>query len=95
MTCDSRLLIDNQPMAKVPMIEDSDCVSNQTARAVLKPMFPMASRIQLVGVHQLLKFQKRPMGKRKILRTHNRRDKSKKTRVSDAAACNCMPALPK
>ena len=94
MTCDSRLLIDNQPMAKVPMIEDSDCVSNQTARAVLKPMFPMASRIQLVAVHQLcvLKLTRRAMRKRQIARTH-RRDKSKKTRVSDAAAC--LSALPK
>ena len=91
MTCDSRLLIDNQPMAKVPMIEDSDCVSNQTARAVLKPMFPMASRIQLVAVHQLLKYTKTTKHQREIARTHNH--KSKKARVSDAAAC--LSALPK
>ena len=93
MTCDSRLLIDNQPMAKVPMIEDSDCVSNQTARAVLKPMFPMASRIQLVAVHQLLKYTRSTKHRREIAITHIRRDKSKKTRVSDDAAC--LPALPK
>ena len=92
MTCDSRLLIDNQPMAKVPMIEDSDCVSNQTARAVLKPMFPMASRIQLVAVHQLLKFQTKPKRQRETA-FRMRHDKSKKTRVSDAAAC--LSALPK